>query len=195
MTAVQRRIRPRIGLTAVLVLVALLGACGDDDDVAQATTTTAPTGGDTTTTTLSEDTAPTTAVDGAPVAEGSGCAPGPGPLPDGRWYGLVDSASESEVSFDLACWYSASQAEIAAAEDGGEVTNDYYVRNEDDTLRTVAVADDTTVTWYPSGTPDDETEVAYDEWRTARESRGYQLAVWIDVEGGSIISIEEQWVP
>lgn len=191
------RRRPLRSVTALVFALAVLsGACGDDD-AADGTTTTAVEATTTTTTTIITTTtaATTTVADDSPVAEGSGCTPGPGPLPDGLWYGLVESASDGEVSFDLACWFSGQQAEIAAAEDGEEVNNDYYVRNQVDVLRSVAVAADTMVTWYPSGAPDDDAEVSYDEWRTARESRDFQLAVWLEVEDGSITSIEEQWVP
>jgi hypothetical protein len=49
-----------------------------------------------------------------PVPEpvGSGCSPGPGPLPDGVWFGFVhaDPAHPaSSVQFDLACYYSSTR--------------------------------------------------------------------------------------
>ncbi len=34
---------------------------------------------------------------------GSGCAPGPGVLPDGAWFGWIDSISDETLQFDLAC--------------------------------------------------------------------------------------------
>lgn len=39
---------------------------------------------------------------------GSGCTPGPGPLPDGQWVGYVTTGTETAVSFDLVCFDSAT---------------------------------------------------------------------------------------
>lgn len=201
--------RSRIGvvlaLTVALALVA--GACGDDDTAATTTTT----GSDSTTTlpdtststdttradstTTEPTTEPTT--DAGPVPDGSGCTPGSEGLPDGRWFGDVEEARSGEISFDLACWFTGDEATAAAAEDGEESPppNDYYVRNENPAVRDLTVADGTTVTYYPSGDPTDTQELSYDDWRTGREARAYQLGVWIEVSGGSVTSIEEQWVP
>ena len=175
-----------IGALAV-VLALLAGACGDDDSTAT---------GDTTSTTSTTSTPPTTAPSKA-KADGSGCAPGAGDLPDGRWYGEVPAADGDGITFDLACWYSGEDAVTAAAEDGEESppANDYYVRNDSATTRDVPVGADVSVEWYPTGDPNAVETVDYASWVSDRSSRSYQLAVWIEVRGGAVTSIEEQWVP
>jgi hypothetical protein len=40
---------------------------------------------------------------GSGGAAGSGCAPGSDELPDGAWFGWIDSVGEGSVAFDLAC--------------------------------------------------------------------------------------------
>ncbi len=148
------------------------------------TTTTAP---PTTTTTLTND-----------LAEGSGCTPGTDTLPDGLWYGETTALEERGLEFDLACWFFGDAATAAAAEDGEESppSNDYYVRNQSNRIRSVAVTLNAPVTWYPEiGVLTSETTITYAEWRTLREERDFQLAVWLEVEDGTVVSIVEQWVP
>ncbi len=130
-------------------------------------------------------------------ASGSGCTPGTEELPDGEWFGFAAAAGPDEVQFDLACWFSASAAADAAAEDGSESPppNDYYVRNESDQLRDVPVAAGTEVAQLsPTGGPD-STIVDYGTWATGWSSRDYQPSMWITITGGEIVSIVEQYVP
>ncbi|WP_370327094.1 PASTA domain-containing protein [Euzebya sp.] len=61
---------------------------------------------------------------------GSGCTPGPGPLPDGQWVVLVDGVDDAGIAVDLVCYDSAT----------GTVTN------ESPQLRTVALAADAPLT-------------------------------------------------
>ncbi|HUG31777.1 MAG TPA: hypothetical protein VMM14_02700 [Acidimicrobiia bacterium] len=140
----------------------------------------------------------TTSPGGDDGADGSGCSPGPGALPDGEWFGFVVATDDAELEFDLACWFTGDAAVEAAAEDGEESPppNDYYVRNVNETLRTVSVAPDTEVTWYPEvGDPASETTLSYPEWDSQREQRGLDLGVWLEVDDGTIVEIREQWVP
>jgi hypothetical protein len=149
-----------------------------------ATTTTAPPA---TTTTSTND-----------LAEGSGCTPGTDTLPDGLWYGEATALGERGLEFDLACWFVGDAATAAAAEDGEESPppNDYYVRNQSDRIRSLTVTLNAPVTWYPEiGVLASETTITYAEWRTLREQRDFQLAVWLEVEDGTVVSIVEQWVP
>ena len=192
--------RGQPALVGLAVTVALLaGACGDDDTSARGPTTTDTTTIDTTTTppTTVTTTAPSSTAPDGPQASGSGCTPGPGDLPDGRWYGEVDAASAGSLSFDLACWFVGEDAVVAAADDGEESPppNDYYVRNENPATRDVAVDPTATVKWYPEGLPDGDETVDYADWVAQRSSRPFQLAVWLEVHGGVVTSIEEQWVP
>ncbi len=149
-----------------------------------------------TTTEAPEDTTTTTAsLDGA---EGSGCAPGPGALPDGTWFGFVTVADAEEIQFDLACWFTGDAAAKAAAEDGEESPppNDYYVRNSNETIREVPVAGGTEVTWYPNiGDPTTETTIDYSTWLTEADERDFMPGVWIEIKAGEVVEIAEQWVP
>ena len=131
-------------------------------------------------------------------AEGSGCSPGPGPLGDGEWYGDVVTTGATSIEFDLACWFTGDAATRAAAEDGEESPppNDYYVRNDSDTLRTAPIGAGAEVIWFPEfGDPTSEATTTYDDWIVAVEERGFLVASWLTIEGGEVVSIREQWVP
>ncbi|MGA8040719.1 MAG: hypothetical protein WCA93_11485 [Acidimicrobiia bacterium] len=158
---------------------------------AAATTTTQPA---TTTSTAATTTLTKPPSDGA---SGSGCTPGPGNLPDGEWYGFAEEADDASIVFDLACWFSGDAAVAAAAEDGEESPppNDYYVRNQNPQTRVIAVDPGATVVWYSTGDPASETEGSYSSWLGIRQERPWDLGVWITVDGGAVISIQEQWVP
>lgn len=130
-------------------------------------------------------------------ASGSGCTPGSDQLPDGDWFGFVESATGSSIEFDLACWLSGTAAADAAAEDGEESPppNDYYVRNTSDDVRTVTVSASADISkLVDTGGPDLES-VTYDVWSSGWSSLDYQPGVWITIEGGAIVSITEQYVP
>jgi hypothetical protein len=130
-------------------------------------------------------------------AEGSGCTPGSGALPDGTWFAFVDRATASELVFDLACWFTGDAAVRAAAQDGhpSPPENDYYVRNDSTRLRTVTARGDTTVAWYRQyGDPTTEVVTGYAEWLAARPEAP-PFGVWLDVSGGTVSRIAEQWTP
>jgi hypothetical protein len=131
-------------------------------------------------------------------ASRSGCTPGTVELPDGEFFGFVDDATAAAIMFDLACWFTGTAAEQAAAEDGEESPppNDYYVRNVNVTLRTVPVATGAEVGWLPeTGDPTTATTVDYLTWLAERESRDFQPGVWLTVADGLVTFVEEQYVP
>lgn len=210
MAHVDTRGRPTAAfgpLLVVLLLIALASAgCGDDEPVA-APASTGPTDTVTVTGTVEPSgpaaepgptgTDPTRSTD--EWADGSGCTPGfDDGLPDGRWYGLVDRAENDLLRFDLACWFSGDAAIRAAEEDGAESPppNDYHIRNDRDLLRNLAVDPEAPVVWYPDGgDPAEVTTIPYREWRSDREDRTFQLAVWLTVQGGRVVGVDEQWVP
>jgi hypothetical protein len=156
--------------------------------IIETTTTTQPT------TTVSESTATTTPDDDA---EGSGCTPGEGPLPDGEWFGFVTFRGNDNLDFDLACWFTGDAAVLASAEDGEESPppNDYYVRNSNTTTREVVVGENVQVTFFPDGDPNNASEIDYDDWAAMVATRGFELGVWLEIEDGAISDISEQWVP
>ncbi len=128
----------------------------DTTTTAAPTTTTTTTSTTTTTTSATTTAAPTTTAAGSPFvyagfpevfggpldAHGSGCAPGPGALPDGIWFVFAKGWTSSSVEFDLACFYSgdAATAEAAARGEESPPPNDYIITNDSPTLRTMPVA-------------------------------------------------------
>ena len=132
-------------------------------------------------------------------AGGSGCTPATSDgLPDGLWFGFVDTAEDGRMSFDLACWFTGPAAVVAAAEDGEESPppNDYHIRNANDLVRDLAVASTTEVEWLPStGDPATATTVPYATWVVERTNRAYQPGVWLTVLDGEVVIIQEQYVP
>jgi hypothetical protein len=168
--------------------------------VAETSTTEATTTTTTTTTTEATTTtaATTTTIDVNTLADGSGCTPGGDELGSGIWFGYVDSADETTIEFDLACWFTGDAAAQAAAEDGEESPppNDYYVRNVNPQLRTITVAAAAEVSWLPNpGDPSTQTVVPYADWLADRGTRGYEPGVWVTIESGEATFIEEQYVP
>lgn len=189
-----KRLAPLIGLAAVLT------ACGGSDSPeTTAPDATAPDTGAGTATDPDPDPAdaesPPTAADGA---EGSGCTPSSETsLPDGRWFGLVASTTDSEIEFDLACWFTGDAA-AAAAEEAGEESpppNDYFVRNNNELTRDLPVAQDAEVTFYLSGDPESDVRGDLATWRGVLDERGPVFGIWIETSGGEVTSIEEMWVP
>ncbi len=141
----------------------------------------------------------TTTQDTNALADGSGCTPGAtSGLPDGEWFGYVQSASAGSLGFDLACWFTGAPAARAAAEDGEESPppNDYYVRNVNTTIRTLAVAADAGVTWMSNpGDPSTEEMVPFADWLSGRTGRSFQPGVWLTIENGAVDYVREQYTP
>ncbi len=201
----MRTMRRFVALLAAAVIVASCsGEGGDQTTTTSPDETTSTVTVETTTTTTEATTTSTTpststtAATGDPLApEGSGCTPGTDILPDGEWYGGVRGFDEQGFSFDLACLYVGDAAEAAAAEDEEESPppNDYYVLNENEAIRMLAVGPDTPVTWYPSGDPNDEVTGTYAEWIEFLATQESYLGIWVTVENGSVTEIAEWWVP
>ncbi len=205
-------------------LLLVVTACGDSGEA-----TTAPTAGDTTTSTVivtSPDTTapPTTIVvvsippptappadgpslfppdplPGSDGANGSGCNPGEGPLPDGVWVGLVGDHDADGFEFDLACFYFGDIAEEKAAEEGGEAPGGFYISNQNPALRRIDLDRATPVQWLvapPNADLHFET-LPYADWHD--DPTGYSncpgdfCLVWLYVEEGQVTEIVEQYVP
>jgi hypothetical protein len=165
---------------------------------AAATTTTVP---ETTTTTVyyvvTGTLYPPDAVDGT-GASGSGCAPGSGSLPAGVWFGYASAGNATSVQFDLACWYFGDLAWEIADTYGETAENDYYIVNENPTLRTVPVAPGAVVHHIdPMSIGHDL--ISYPDWLL--EPQGYLMCpfefcpLWLYVNDGVVTEILEQYAP
>lgn len=137
-------------------------------------------------------------------ADGSGCSPGPGDLPDGIWYvGLVEifeTDGMASADVDLLCRYS---DENAAARFPDVDFEDEHVTNDSSVLRRLVVADLATFhpgycfTGYPAevGTVgpalDATTELLAMRDGSDRYNGAFlgALSVWIVVEGGEIVEV------
>lgn len=179
-----------VPVMAIAVVASVVAGCSDDDDRSATTTTT-----EATTTTAAESSTSTTAAltDEPPLLDddvsGSGCTPGDDEeLADGWWYGTLTEPVTEEVVFDLACYYVGAAAEAEAASRGDEVTNDYYVVDENPLLRALEVTEGATASCVALGAGLEmvdcsPSEVAGD-W-----------AVWLRVRDGDVDRIVEQYAP
>lgn len=135
-------------------------------------------------------------------ANGSGCNPGEGDLPDGVWFGILTDVTDTSAEFDLACWFSGDAANEAATEDGETevpVPNDYYIRNESDAIRTVPVAADAP-TWVITGDPSaGPEELTWADW--VADLVGYvpcpgeYCLAWLYVNDGTATEVVSQYTP
>jgi hypothetical protein len=138
---------------------------------------------------------------GSNGAAGSGCSPGAGDLPGGVWYGTVVSAERGSIQFDLACFYFGEIAWEVAAEVGEEANNDYWIVNDNPTLRTVPVAATAVVWSIPPDLSEDLIPLLYiSEWppdwsRAYASCPGEGCGVWLYVNDGVVDEIVEQYVP
>ena len=176
-------------VAAVAAAAALAGCSGGEDPRDSATDGPGPTR-------TVEATRPVATDPNVAVAEGSGCEPGAAPA-DGRWYGTVVTLTEDVLELDVACWFIGEDAVMAADEDGAESPppNDYYVRDADDEVSTLPVGAAATVVMSPTGSPDQQEGTVPDLITVAESRDGYPFGVWVEVVGGAVVSIQEQWVP
>jgi hypothetical protein len=128
-------------------------------------------------------------------AEGSGCTPGSGGLHDGRWYGLIVEADETAIGFDLACWFTA-YAEQAAATEDGEVTNDYWIINDNSLVRDVTLAAGAEVLLVDLAADDGLAEpIDVTEWLAGGGPEASVFDYWIVIRDGAVVRITEAYRP
>lgn len=213
----RRQIGAVIGALVVAVIVAgaviAVGYNGDDQSSDSAAITTLPTSAATSAPTPTS-TAPTSVVPSVPIkiptkndgvsANGSGCAPPAGEmLPDGIWFGdlkAVDTAAAT-ISLDLNCFFTGQAAAKANQQDnggsGGPVDDDYYIRNKVKKVYVLKVVANVAVLELmakgggPLGAP-----------KTGLNAASAMLAQfterwigWIQVSGGQVVVIQQQFVP
>jgi hypothetical protein len=127
-------------------------------------------------------------------------------LEDGHHFVYVTTAirragGSTRVRFDLAYFYTGAKAEKEATERGDQVTNGYYIVNDNPRLRTLPVADDVDVEYIPESNCCELRPGNIDAWIEAvlatnpTDYAGTNVPWWFTVEGGQITKIEQQYLP
>jgi hypothetical protein len=128
------------------------------------------------------------------------------PLADGRYFVYVSAAAIGEhprIIIDRARFLTGRAAERAAAERGDEVTDAYYIVNDEPDLSTLAFSADAVVRIAGRHTNGNATlGIDPRTWlravQTQKDVNDYgsiSNGYWITVDGGQVVLIEEQWVP
>jgi hypothetical protein len=217
----------RVWLVVAIVLAVLVvgGAVGaillsaDDDEPVPtgATGTTITTGvtGPTEPTgpTAMGSTGATGGTGGTGTAAGNlGCGtPAPIVLPDGTYFGYVQSidTASGALAFDLACFYTGEEANEQAAQRGDEVPvpNDVYIVNDNTKIRNLTVdpsVELVVLDWNsccepkPGADLDDFASALGNDDFVAIGGRSYAGSLspyWVTIEDGIVSRIEEQFLP
>jgi len=133
-------------------------------------------------------------------AHGSGCAPGSPTLPDGIWFGFVTSVTTTAYSFDLACFWT-GQAAVDHATANGDEAFDFYIGNDNPTLRTVTFDPAGTAYWIDASASDLTPQpIPMPDWPSNTGSHyvpcpGQSCAVWVYINGGVATELVEQYLP
>ncbi|MBP1633233.1 MAG: hypothetical protein H6Q11_1521 [Acidobacteria bacterium] len=205
---------------ALAAVALLLAGCADGGD-ATPSTTTSPTTTTATTTVPATTTLPaTTTTEPAPAfvvgtpglyppdplpgsgdANGSGCPPEAGPLPDGIWYGKALEVSPEAVRFDPGCfWFGDAALEQAALDGEIDWPAPHYLRNPMPDSLELAVAPGSVAYSIDNSTEElGFLTLSLDEWPV--QTGGYNSCpgegcpVWLYVNGGVVTEIQEQYLP
>jgi hypothetical protein len=149
---------------------------------------------------------------GPAVADVPAPAPAPAPaatrpvvLRDGRHPVLIETVDPDRrtITFDLIQFYQGEEAVREAAKDHQESPppNDYYTRNINPKLRTLAVRPDATITvitlaWGEDGGSGlDGVPVSLGRLASLKRSRSHGPPFWITVRNDQVTRIAEQYVP
>jgi hypothetical protein len=128
-------------------------------------------------------------------------------------FGYIRSVStagpSATLAFDEADFLTGEEAQRAAEEDGvikpGEpVPNDYYIRNPDKSTQTLPIATDAKITarrcsLCRNGQPGNLEDFLASFMKTgqtyADPYRGAETQYWLTIEDGTVVAIDEQYVP
>ena len=155
--------------------------------------------------------APTEEPSASPTEEPS-ASPTPSPeLEEGRHFGFIRSVDPDGMTlvFNLAYFLTGEEANEAAAEHGDEVPvpNDYYIVDDNPKLRTLVLAPDVELALVDWSRCCDRTfDGDVDVFATAIEAgepvtvgddvyNGAWSPYWLEVAGGQVLRIEEQYLP
>lgn len=132
-------------------------------------------------------------------------------LEDGRHFGYIQSVDVTTIPytmvFDLAYFLTGDEAIAAAKEHGdledGFLPNDYYIVNDNPRLRTLSFGPDVTiaiVNWESCcestpGVLGPFVEAFRRHHAPPGNYKGSFSQYWLTVEGGEVVSIEEQYLP
>jgi hypothetical protein len=133
---------------------------------------------------------------------------GRSPLDEGEHFVLakeIDTIEDHDaLVLDLGYFLTGHDANDAAAEAGVEtpVPNDYYIVNDNPKLRTVPIAGDAEVRYIPTNSCCDLQEGHLSAWIDSINGAATNdypdmssTWWWVTVEGGEIVTIEQQYVP
>src|SRR5262245_64633258 len=128
-------------------------------------------------------------------------------------FGYIRSVSTAgpaaTLAFDEAEFLTGQEAQRAADEDGliqpGEpVPNDYYIRNPDKSTQTLPIANDAMITAHRcslcrNGQPGNLEDFLASFMKTGQTFedpyRGAEGLYWLTIEDGTVVAIDEQYVP
>ena len=141
-------------------------------------------------------------IEGPPPSGTPSSTPAP-VLEDGSHFVYARSAVAAPRSLrvDLAEFLTGEEAQEAAEDRGDEVTNDYYIVNDERRLRSVPVSDDVIVLYVPRGAAGpDLVDGTWDAFVEAVSDDGESdidgdAPWWITIEAGGIVQIEQQYLP
>lgn len=155
----------------------------------------------------------TGATGGTGTAAGNlGCGtPAPTVLPDGTYFGYVQSidTASGALAFDLACFYTGEEANEQAAQRGDEVPvpNDVYIVNDNTKIRNLTVdpsVELVVLDWNSccepkpgAGLDDFASALGNDDFVEigGRSYAGSLSPYWVTIEDGVVSRIEEQFLP
>ena len=189
-------------IAALVLLVALAGACSSDkggDATSRTSTTT------TSDAVVTAATAPGSTLAAPPrtcsteILRTSSSPPQQGAaLADGQYFGFITTldAEDLKLQFDVAQLLTGDAATKAAAEDGGESPppNDYWIRNNTKAARTLALADDATICLPSSSDPTKNHSATLADLNKTTAA-GEPVGVWVDVRSGTVERVEQQYFP
>lgn len=130
-------------------------------------------------------------------------------LEDGRHLVYIRGVESggTDLLVDLAVWFEGEDANSAAAEDGDPdvpVPGDFYIRNLDPTVLTVPAGAPVAVTsvWFDPASDLQSVAITYDEFvavfsggASGVSSNLLSSPWWITIESGSVVALDEQYVP
>jgi hypothetical protein len=197
--------RSAAAVLAVVLTLAMAGCGGDDDsdeaDASSTTTTEASSTTGSSTTTSTSTTPPDEEPSGSCPERPAGSSPAEFDDSAGTYavhVQEVDLAARS-VSFDVVQWLVGQDAIDAyhqeVADDPDGPSNDYYVVNENDTVRTAAISESATVHLVRLGVGDISVKPG-----TVEELPSYLEATsltiwWLTFDAGHVVEICEQYTP